>query len=134
MFEVIYFVLVFVLIGIKDSLASSQIRNYSPGVRYHAPKQNASFNYSYVNLKYMPGYKLNSAVLTKITQTNKTDCVKQCLLTDGLCISINIQNLTDGNGNEIDCYLLKNDLYRLLSSALWKMDGWTHYIISVKKN
>ena len=71
MFEVIYFALVFALISINNSLASSQIRNFSPGVRYHAPKQNASFNYSYVNLKYMPGYKLNTGVLTKFTQTNK---------------------------------------------------------------
>lgn len=81
---------------------------FSPNVRYHAPQANASFNYSYVNLKYLKGHKLDITPLFAITVRNRTHCVRKCLATKGVCQSINTEKI-----NEVswDCEILPSDVY-----------------------
>ncbi|XP_066925029.1 uncharacterized protein [Clytia hemisphaerica] len=81
---------------------------FSPNVRYHAPHANASFNYSYVNLKYLKGHKLDITPLLAITVRNRTHCVRKCLSKKYVCQSINTEKVSEVSW---DCEILSSDVY-----------------------
>ena len=118
--------LIFIIFYAKFVLC--QQAQFSPNVRYHAPQQNASFNYSYINLKHLKGYKLEVTPLATYSVNNRSLCVKECLKTKGACKSINTRQVTNG----FDCEILDQDIYTTAGDKLKIENGTTHSLIAVR--
>ena len=99
---------------------------FSTNIRYHAPHPNVSLNYSYINLKYLKGYKLDVTPLASYTVNNKSLCAKECLKTKGACKSINLRQMDVG----FECEILGEDIYTS-DYQLTNDSTTTHSIISV---
>ena len=98
---------------------------FDPNVRFHRKHNNQRFNYSYVNLKKVPGHKLNAVPFTSVTVKNQSVCIKECLKTNGVCQSINLKTLSVGVH---ECEILSTDIYL---SQLIQQTNWNHYVIKV---
>jgi hypothetical protein len=102
---------------------------FDPNVRFHEPAQsNQRWNYSYVNLKKVPGCRLNTTPYISITVTNQSLCIKECLKTNGICRSINLRTLSV---DYHECEILPTDIYREPSSFVQESD-YNHFLIKVR--
>ena len=121
----LFFTISIAYFGIR--LAVGQHR-FTPNVRYHSAHPNASFNYSYINLKHLKGYKLDVTPLATYSVNNRSLCVKECLKTKGACKSINTRQVTNG----LDCEILDQDIYTTAGDKLKIENGTTHSLIAVR--
>jgi PAN domain. len=104
-----------------------------PNVRYHGPMISQSMprlNYSYINLKKVPGHNLNVVPLFTITVRNLTNCYSECLKTKGSCKSMNVKDSLEWPGM-LNCSLLDSDIFRN-ASLLVKETASTHFAIMVR--
>ena len=98
---------------------------FDPNVRFHEEHNNQRFNYSYVNLKKIPGHKLNVVPYTSITVKNQSLCIKECLKTNGICQSINLKTVSV---DVHECEILSKDIY---TSELIQQSDYNHYLVKV---
>jgi len=109
---------------------------FDAGVRFHSGHNNSqqqkqNYNYSYINLRRVTGYKLNvSNPHASFTVKNTSLCIKECLLSAGVCKSFNIQ-ASSSNTDLYECEVLSTDIYRSASTSLVQRNDAIHYIISV---
>ena len=115
------------LVLLHVNLVFSQ--NFSPNVRYHGQHAEKGLNYSYINLKYLRGYKLAVTPLLATSVQNRTECVRKCLSTKGVCKSINIERVNDASW---DCEILASDVYSS-PGKLVNNSKVTHSIIAVSQ-
>jgi len=117
------FVFIYLVLSIIDLFVVAI--GVDSNVRFHGSIPNQRLNYSYVNLKRIPGYKLNVVPYIAITVKNQSLCIKECLKTNGICKSLNLRNLSTGVH---ECEILTTDIY---CSGLVKRNDTIHYIIAV---
>uniref|UniRef100_A0A7M5UMU8 Fibrinogen C-terminal domain-containing protein n=2 Tax=Clytia hemisphaerica TaxID=252671 RepID=A0A7M5UMU8_9CNID len=116
-----------ILIFYNESVECSQQHMFSPNIRYQASHGNASFNYSYINLKYLKAYKLNITPSASYNVNNKSQCAKECLKTKGDCKSTNLREMNIG----FECEILGEDIYTS-DYQLVEDSSITHFIIANK--
>ena len=119
--------LLLILLMFHFTMIYSSTIAFSPNFRFHAAHQNTSFNYSYANVKYLKGYKLNSVPITNFTTTNRKFCVKGCLSMPGLCKSMNVEKNVTGR---FMCEILGTDVYGSRQNLV-RAANWTHYVLVV---
>eukprot|EP00111_Clytia_hemisphaerica_P005668 TCONS_00016453-protein len=100
-------------------------KEFSPNVQYNSPHPNASFNYSYINLKHLKGYKLDVTPLATYSVSSRSLCVKECVKTKGDCKSINTRQVA----NKLECEILGTDIYKSRNNIVPANDS-IHSLIS----
>ena len=104
--------------------------NFAHGqIRYHEPHPDIAFNYSYINVFHMKGFKLVGAgeePLSSISTPNRTDCHKECVSRIKQCKSINVLETPEGN---FECEAMPIDIYG--KSFLVADPKASHYVIAV---
>ena len=106
-----------------------------PNIRYHGPmlsqKMSRRLNYSYVNLKKLPGYRLSVVPFSTTTVRNLTKCYSECLKTNGRCKSMNVERSPESSGIFFSCSLLETDIFRHPSKLMKEVNS-THFAIMVQ--
>ncbi|XP_066926867.1 uncharacterized protein [Clytia hemisphaerica] len=120
----LFFCIVYIGTLILSVLGSNS--PFTPAVRYHGPHQNASLNYSYINIKYLKNQKLNVVPFAVFNLLNRTSCVKECVKTHGVCKSLNVKKINGG----FNCEILDTDKYSEVDGALIADSETTHYVIA----
>ena len=105
---------------------------YDPNIRYHSPIISPNMprlNYSYVNLKKVPGHHLSVVPFSTMTVRNLTNCYSECLKSNGSCKSMNVMNSLESPGM-LNCSLLDTDIFQYPNKFVEKTDS-THFAIMV---
>ena len=107
-------------------LALTFLNTVCAQIRFHEPHQNRKFNYSYINVRHVKGYKLTGAnPISTVSTRNRTECHRACVKEIGACKSINVAETTNG----FECETLPIDIYT--EGVLVADASSTHYIIGV---
>jgi len=100
---------------------------FDSNIRVHEAHNKHRLNYSYVNLKKVPGHKSDAIPFASVYIKNESICVKECLKTNGICKNINLKTCS------IDVYEceinLATDIYH---SDLIQERDYNHYVIKVR--
>jgi len=113
--------IVYLLLSIIDLFFA-----FDENIRFHKPLHNQRLNYSYVNLKKLPGYKVTADPYFALTVQNQSVCIKECLKTNGICRSINLRTVSV---DVHECEILSTDIY--FSKNLTIESGYNHFVIKV---